>query len=610
MRLRAFERDKSEMENPEVVVTASAFDFQRDLGRYWRHVRKQSDLTLTQQGWIYKSSFKSLLAALNMPETPADEQGNGRMWFMRRLLTTMHELTGTHFDHTLRANTAGKLLGMPMAQRVKWSFDLWRDSGAWNELVRLPLPFTGVDVRRESPPALGKARLVLLRTLAKLHAGEPGEWLNPINLITTMKRNEYQFLFERRHRNNYGGLYTSPYYGPNNPFGITFSNVKDEASGWNAVEAGFIVNVLTGPLHWMGLVELGYTQKSERGENTVPEAYRLTDAGAWLLGLAPQPQFVESGGKLIVQPNFAVLALEPISDVVLNDLDQFAESQGGERVITYQLTRESMYRGQQAGWDAERVLSFLEQHQNAPIPMNVRRSLEEWEQSHRRITFHRNKVLVQFADDEAQVESNAALKSFKPHKLSECYELIDEHGAGEVVSALRDAGWVPTLQMANDTSGEAMLRATEDGEVMFTQPAPSVFALGRLEQFAESPSPAGRGGGEGGTRITATSVRNAMSAGMSLDQLLATLAELHSGPAPETLIEKIRAWATYFGTGKMQQAVLLELSSLDVLSNLINDKQVGKYLTPIEGSLMPLAIVDADHADAVKQMLIERGVSI
>jgi hypothetical protein len=60
----------------------------------------------------------------------------------------------------------------------------------------------------------------------------------------------------------------------------------------------------------------------------------------------------------------------------------------------------------------------------------------------------------------------------------------------------------------------------------------------------------------------------------------------------------------------MQQAVLLELSSLDVLSNLINDKQVGKYLTPIEGSLMPLAIVDADHADAVKQMLIERGVSI
>lgn len=597
-------------ENPEVVVTASAFDFQRDLGRYWRHVRKQGDLTLTQQGWIYKSSFKSLLAALNMPESPADEQQSGRLWFMRRLLTTMHELTGTHFDHTLRANTAGKLLGMSMAQRVKWSFDLWRDSGAWNELVRLPLPFTGVDVRRESPPALGKARLVLLRTLAKLHAGQPGEWLGPINLITTMKRSEYQFLFERRHRNNYGGLYTSPYYGPNNPFGITFSNVKDEASGWNSVEAGFILNVLTGPLHWMGLVELGYTAKSERGENTVPEAYRLTDAGAWLLGLESQPQFVESGGKLIVQPNFAVLALEPISDVVLSDLDQFAESQGGERVITYQLTRESMYRGQQAGWDAERVLTFLEQHQNAPIPMNVRRSLEEWEQSHRRITFHRNKVLVQFADDEAQAESNAALKAFKPHKLSECYELVDGFGAGEVLSALRDAGWVPTLQMASDTGGEAMLRATEDGEVMFTQPAPSVFALGRLEQFAESPSPTGRGGGEGGTRITANSVRNAMSAGMSLDQLLATLAELHNGPAPEALVEKIRAWATYFGTGKMQTAVLLELSSLDVLSNLMNDKQVGKYLTPIEGSLMPLAIVDANYAEAVREMLIERGITI
>jgi len=256
------------------------------------------------------------------------------------------------------------------------------------------------------------------------------------------------------------------------------------------------------------------------------------------------------------------------------------------------------------------VLAFLEQHQNAPIAMNVRRSLEEWEQSHRRITFHRNKVLVQFADDEAQAESNNALKQFKPHKLSECYELIHAYGAGEVVTALRDAGWVPTLQMAGDISGEAMLRATDDGEVMFTQPAPSVYALGRLEQFAESPSPTGRGGGEGGTRITANSVRNAMNAGLSLDQLLATVAELHSGPAPEALVEKIRAWATFFGTGKMQHAVLLELSSLDVLSNLMNDKQVGKYLTPIEGSLMPMAIVDADHADAVRQMLIERGISI
>jgi hypothetical protein len=586
------------METPEVIVTASAFDFQRDLGRYWRHVRKQGDLTLTQQGWIYKSSFRSLLAALNMPESPADEQENGRLWFMRRLLTTMHELTGTHFDHTLRANPAGKLLGMSMAQRVKWSFDLWRDSGAWNELVRLPIPFTGVDVRRESPPALGKARLVLLRTLAKL-ATPLQEWQSPDTLIATMKRSEYQFLFERRHRNNYGGLYTSPYYGPNNPHGITFSNVRDEASGWDAVEAGFILNLLTGPLHWLGLVELGYGAKRERGENSQPQAFRPTDAGAWLLGLAPQPQFAESGGKLIVQPNFSVLALEPISDTVLNDLDQFGESQGGERVITYQLTRESMYRGQQAGWDAERVLAFLEQHQNAPVAMNVRRSLEEWEQSHRRITFHRNKVLVQFADDEAQSEANAALKSFKPHKLGENFELIEGRGAGEVVTALRDAGWVPTLQMADETGGEAVLRATEDGEVMFTQPAPSVFALGRLAQFAE-----------GGTRITAASVRNAMSAGLSLDQLLATLAELHSGPAPESLVNKVRAWATFFGTGKMQPAVLLELSSLDVLSNLMNDKQVGKYLTPIEGSLMPLAIVDADHADAVKQMLLDRGISI
>ncbi|MCS6847302.1 MAG: helicase-associated domain-containing protein [Anaerolineae bacterium] len=595
------------------ILHSSAGDFQRDLGRYWRHVRKAGGLALTQQGWIYKSHFKALAAALNAAETPADERDNGRLWFMRRLLQAMNELTVVDHGRSIAANPNGRLLGMPMAQRVKWTFETWRDSDAWNELLRLPLQVSSGYAGREAPAALGRARLTLLRAIGRLvQANRPsGEWIALADLIAYVKRNDYAFLFERWPRTgSHSGLYASPYYGANNPYGLTFGAVKHEANGWDLVEGGFIVNVLTGPLWWMGLVELGYAPGAREagGENVAPVAFCLTPAGAWLIGSGDPPAFVESGGKLIVQPNFTVLALEPISDTVLSDLDHFAESQGGERVIAYHLTRESLYRGQQSGWNAARAIAFLEAHQGGPIPANVRRSLEEWEAAHRRITFHRSACVVQFADAEAEQALADMLAPFEPQAIGARFRLIEGRDAAEVASALREAGWAPVLQPAGDQATENALRAGDDGEVTFTQPAPSVYALGKLAQFAELP-PAGEGHSNS-ARITGASVRVAMSAGMSLDQLLATLAELHAGPIPIALEEKIRAWAKFFGDATLQPAALLELSSDAVLANLLDDREVGPYLTPIEGSTKPLAIVQPAYAEIVRAMLRERGINI
>ncbi|GIV85654.1 MAG: hypothetical protein KatS3mg052_2661 [Candidatus Roseilinea sp.] len=594
------------------VLSASAGDFQRDLGRYLRHVRKANGIPLTQQGWIYKTCLKALATALNVAEAPANERDHGRMWFMRRLLRAMNELSEADQGRFITVNPNGRLLGMPMTQRVKWTFETWRDSDAWNELLRLPLQVSGGHASREASAALGKARLTLLRAIGRLaQVDRPsGEWLTLAELVAYVKRNHYAFLFERRHHGHSPrSLYVSPYHRANNLYGLTFGAVKNEANGWDLVEGGFIVNVLTGPLWWMGLVELGYPSNARQagGENVAPAAFRLTPAGTWLIGGGDPPTFVERGGKLIVQPNFTVLALEPISDAVLSDLDHFAESQGGERVIAYHLTRESLYRGQQSGWDAARVIAFLEAHQGGPIPANVRRSLEEWEAAHRRITFHRNVCVVQFADAEAEQALTDALMPFEPRALGARFGLIEERDAAEVVAALREAGWTPVLQPAGDQATENALRAGDAGEVMFTQAAPSVYALGKLAQFAEL-APANEG--KNGARITAASVRAAMSSGMSLDQLLATLAELHAGPIPVALEEKIRAWASFFGDATLQHTVLLELSSDTVLANLLDDREVGPYLTPIAGSAKPLALVQPAHAEIVRAMLRERGINI
>ena len=611
---------------PDVVLPSSAFQFQRDLSRYWRHARKQKELAFTAQGWIYKANFKTFLTALNLPINVAnDEPSNPLLWFMRRILTALDEFEGLGGEPFVAVREESQLLTMPIAERIKKVFDTWRYSGAWNELGRLPLDKQGYDSKRdmgqEAPPEMAAARDALLRMMARLVAGHADEWVSTNSLIGQMRRQHYEFLFPRSKRKGYSSYYT-PYSSISaNPYNIAFPAVRDEAMGWTLVEQGFIVEILTGPLHWMGLVELGYNTGEQTGENAMPASYRLTDTGAWLLGIGEQPLFVESGGRLVVQPNFTILAMEPINDLVLIDLDRFADVQGGDLAIVYQLTRESLYRGQQQGWDASRVMAFLEQHQGAPVATNVRRTLEEWQLQHQRITIHRSAIVVQFADEESQTQTHEAIGEFEPRNLGNHFAIVQKGEAKALVAALRTAGWMP-LEPAADVTVTAQTPATMPQELQairlealaddtgdgvqrigltFTQLTPSIWVLGQLAQFAEVDA-------KGKWAITPSSVRVSINAGESVEQILAVLSDLNVEAVPTAVERLVRKWGGFFGEASLKTVILLELSTFEVLTNLANDPEIGPWLSAIEGASKPLAIVAAEQAEAVRAALAERGV--
>jgi hypothetical protein len=365
----------------------------------------------------------------------------------------------------------------------------------------------------------------------------------------------------------------------------------------------------------LGLVDLGYRQGQTTGEGAEPAAYRLTRVGAWLLGLGEPPEFIESGGRVLVQPNFTIIAMEPVSDTVLLALDEFAESQGGDRAITYHLTRQSVYHAQRTGWDARRISAFLEQHQAAPLPANVQRSLEEWQVLHQRITFHRGASLLQYADDAAREGAREALKStgVDVEPLSDRFERIvtTNRAPGQgtpapaaITAVLSDAGWMPLVTPPGSDAAqtEGVIHFDEAGHVIFKQAVPNVFALSQLASVTET--------SDGRLRISAPSVRAAVSRGISLDELLANLAHLHDGPLPLKVETSIRAWAGFYGEAALTATHLLELSSMEVLNNLLEDGEVGQYLRPIEGSATPLALVNTANVERVRAVLIERGVSV
>ncbi len=578
------------VEAPAIVRHIDPADFQRDLGRYWRHVRKANGLPLTRQGWIYKSAFKALCHALNATDLPSDEQLNPRLVFMRSLLEHMHALHLSKDERHLVANPNSELFSLPIAQRVERAFESWCDSPFWDDLAiaaqRLSSGLALVGHRA----LLFHGRQVLLEAIGRLAATDTNHWI----ALSALMPQTGHLLFSQ--------LAPGDRFLAEMLMRASFSGSRNDVK-MKDLEHAFVAGILSGPLHWMGLVELGYS-RAPANDSDPPSAFRLTPAGAWLLADGAQPAFAERGGRLIVQPNFTLLALEPISDVVLSEIDHFAELQSDDRAVTYRLTREALYRGQQSGWSAARVIAFLESHQGGPLPANVRRSLEEWEVAHRRITIHRAACVVQFADTATEQALIGALAPFDPQALGGHFYLLA--GASEdIARVLREAGWPPLVQ--TDAEAGWALRVSDDGEVTFNQPTPSVHVLGQLVPFAEFSA---RADGSVQARLTEKSVRAAMSAGLKIEQLFSTLERLHDGPLPDALCARLRAWGSFYGSASLQQVALLSVADHRVLANLLRDPQIGRFISPIEGSSQPVAVVSLAHLEAVQSRLRALGITL
>lgn len=598
---------------PKTIIHNGASDFQRDVSRYWRHVRRTNRLNVTANGWIYKNSFKHVLAALNSPpDAPNDESGNLRLWFIRRLLTCVGDFKLQNGSELL-VNETPALLQMPMADRIRHCFETWRDGKVWSEFVDL----IGEAPENESQlwvaPELNKARSTFLRVVARLSANDPQRWVSLTEIIDYLRRTEYEWLFPRTFRGKNlkksNSIYKSPYYYENNPYRITFSGVDSEEQGWLKVEVSAVFALLNRPLSWLGVVDMGYAD-SLTSKHTHEIGYRLTETGAWLLGLGPQPKFVESGGRVIVQPNFTILAMEPIPDSVILELDTFAESKGGDRVLNYELSRASVYRAQTKGKSVAEIIQFLEQHQGGPIINNVRRTLEEWDALHQRIVIYRDARLVQFANANAKTATQPIIEQAerdngKPvfSTLSENFIVAKNVGpTQQLVNHLSSAGWIPIRNDAGNTDVTNHIRLNGNGEFEFRQPTPSIYALSVAEQWATRTA--------NGGKITSSSVRAAMSKGIKLDDLLSQLKNLSGGTLTFELETNIRSWAGFYGKANLKTVCLLELSNREVLDNLLKDQVLGKFLQPIEGSAKPMALVDAAHAEQVALVLRERGVMV
>jgi hypothetical protein len=157
------------------------------------------------------------------------------------------------------------------------------------------------------------------------------------------------------------------------------------------VEAASIDEVwqaaLSGPLSWMGLV---YPRTDSNGKSLGWEVTGILDA---------EPPPAEVHGRVIVQPNFEVLALPPLTAPVLCLLDSCAEEVALERTARYRLTRQAFTLvARRQNWRVTALIAELEAVTAGALPENVRVTMADWERHAERLRLSRDVQLLEVSE--------------------------------------------------------------------------------------------------------------------------------------------------------------------------------------------------------------------
>ncbi len=582
---------------------------QRALYLYWSLVSAQREgLPLLSNGLLSRPALRQVIEHMHFKspvELVRTENEAPHLLFLRLLLMKLGLLQRR--QNGLYAAPAEAFFSLPLLERARRCYRLWLETPFWNELGYLPnvIVRPGPGLLDPAHEEVTQARRVVVEQV--LH--EPaGVWSDLAAFATRSKLYMPYLLFPRQY-----GPRADRYSVGNNPYGLDFRLQRGwltHREGWYLVEGGFVKTVISGPLHWLGLIEL-----QSEGHTSM---FRLAQ-GTPLVTVAVAPEVAEPAwGRLIVQPNFELIALAPVSEALLVTLDRFAERVGLEHIAQYRLTRASVTRAIQKGMHADTIQQMLEQASGGDLPQNVQYSLLEWERQARRVELWRGVTLIE-VHDAALLDALFAHDAMRPllgRRLAPLLAEVAPQHLASVQEALWQFGYLPALTAAAQHDGilrtghlvacEPQWRLNADGLLVPRYAVVDLYLAAELEHISELDE------ATGWRRITPAAIQRARAAGLPLEHIIGFLQQYCEGGVPASFLIRLKLWGGGYGeqhTMRVEHAPLLSLSS-QALQDLRADEALQGLLGTEVEQHKRLVRVAPDHLERVLELLKERGFEI
>jgi hypothetical protein len=306
--------------------------------------------------------------------------------------------------------------------------------------------------------------------------------------------------------------------------------VERTRNRWMAHELPWIREVLLGPLYQLGMVEL---QRESSNDPNSDWLFRTTPLLRRCVMLeAPESDSTAPAAAApcwLVQPNFDVILYADRASArqvaFMNRIAQRASSEGP--VLTFRLTRDSVYAGLESGLTQDAILAELQAGAERPVPDSVLRALRDWAARREQLQVIPNAALLEYSTAE---ERDAALSrgSVSGKPLGEQMIILDMEAlpqarklAGGVIDYLQEP---PRCLIVKEPAEARVDMTRTDLHLRLSLPG-----------FADPVE-------DGAWRISAESLQRAIKNGMNATSVLELLDRYASRKLPAVISYTLKAW--------------------------------------------------------------------
>ena len=232
----------------------------------------------------------------------------------------------------------------------------WVESEGFNELRMLP------GLRAEGN-WVNDPRTARQKVIAFARSAPRGQWWSLNALIEDVKAHQPDF---QRPAGDYDSWYLREQASNEYLRGFTH---------WDKVDGALIAFVLSGPMHWLGLVDLAGAD----GESPAL-AFRWSAWAEPLLAGEVLQGLLEERGKLSVDSQGQIQAGPLTPRALRYQVARFCEwERPGKGIYRYRLRARSLEAAKAQGLDLRQLARLLKANSAGPLPPNLVKALQRWE---------------------------------------------------------------------------------------------------------------------------------------------------------------------------------------------------------------------------------------
>ncbi|MBN1314137.1 MAG: helicase-associated domain-containing protein [Anaerolineales bacterium] len=326
------------------------------------------------------------------------------------------------------AQSARNWLQLPIPRQAAIMVQTWLKSSRWNELEQTPGLILEPTGWKNDPDIVRQFALDCLREM------DTDNWvlLDSFPQAVKLARPDFQ---------RTGGEYDSWY-------------IRDAQSGeyvmgfqhWDRVEGALLRFLVTGPLFWLELVELG--------EDPANQAiyFRPTKAGRTFAEVHSFP-YPLGPTQVRIQVNTDATitvpaAIDSFTRFQVARLVEWEPLGANDSVYRYRLTPHSLERAVAAEISLDRAFDFLATKNGKPLPEPVKMAVKTWREKGAQVQVRQVSVLqVTDAAIMDQLRSSPKVRRYLGEPLGECAVTVKTSNRGQLVRAIAELGLLADVDL-------------------------------------------------------------------------------------------------------------------------------------------------------------------